>query len=366
MPVFALLLALTVATAPEAGEALCVPGAQFSLVADCPVFGPGAYQAQYAAAHLPTKPPALAVETLPRPAQVLEHTYARVITPEAPLFASPEEALAGAASASTGKGFIFVQLVETTIAGEQTLYRTRSGRFIRAEDVKVVEPSRWQGVRLAARPEIPFGWLVKTVRPSALPGLAAARATPRLARGRQVFIFGTVRVGRWNWYLVGPGQWVEQRAVAVVNFHPPPEGVSGNWVQVDLYEQTLVAYEGAQPVYATLISSGLDKWATRPGLFQIWARQRDDRMSGAYEKDRSDYYALEAVPYVMYFDGDRALHGQYWHDGLGYKRSHGCVNLSPLDARWLYHWATRGTYVWVHDPSLTQEARAEVGSGEGP
>ncbi|MCS6911273.1 MAG: L,D-transpeptidase, partial [Anaerolineales bacterium] len=59
-------------------------------------------------------------------------------------------------------------------------------------------------------------------------------------------------------------------------------------------------------------------------------------------------------------------HGQYWHDGLGYKRSHGCVNLSPLDARWLYNWAARGTYVWVYDPSLSAEARAEVGTVEGP
>ncbi len=366
MHALALLLALTMAAAPEAGEALCAPGAQFSLMTGCPAFGPGAYQAQYAAARLPKEAPTLAVEKLPRPAQVLEQTYARVLTPEAPLFATPEDALTGAPSASVGTGFIFVQLVNAVTVGEQTLYQTRSGQFIRAADVKVVEPSRWQGVKLAARPDVPFGWLVKAVRPSALPGLEAPRSTPRLARGRQVFIFGSVRVGRWNWYLVGPGQWVEQRAVAVVTFHPPPEGVSGNWVQVDLYEQTLVAYEGVQPVYATLISSGLDKWATEPGLFRIWARQRDDRMSGAYEKDRSDYYALEAVPYVMYFDGDRALHGQYWHDSLGYKRSHGCVNLSPLDARWLYHWAERGTPVWVYDPSQPEAARAESAAAEGP
>jgi hypothetical protein len=362
----ALTLALTLATATPFEPALCAPGAQFSLLAECPAFGPGAYQAQYAAAALPSELPALAAEKLPRPAEVLEHTYARVLTPDAPLFATLEEAVTGAASASTGKGFVFVQLVNAVTAGEQSLYQIRSGQFIRAADVKLAEPSRWQGVKLAARPDLPFGWLVKAVRPSALPGLEAPRTTPRLARGQQVFIFGAVRVGRWNWYLVGPGQWVEQWAVSVVSFHSPPEGVGGNWVQVDLYEQTLVAYERAQPVYATLISSGLDKWATEPGLFQIWARQSYDRMSGAYEKDRSDYYALEAVPYVMYFDGDRALHGQYWHDGLGYKRSHGCVNLSPLDARWLYNWAERGTYVWVYDPSQPEVVRAESPAAEGP
>jgi lipoprotein-anchoring transpeptidase ErfK/SrfK len=136
--------------------------------------------------------------------------------------------------------------------------------------------------------------------------------------------------------------------------------VNGNWVQVNLYEQNLVAYEGGQPVYATLVSSGLDKWATEPGLFQVYARLRDDRMRGAYAPDKSDYYYLEAVPYVLYFDGDRALHGEYWHDRLGFKRSHGCVNLAPLDARWLYNWAEPGTPVWVFDPSQAGGANAEA------
>ena len=72
---------------------------------------------------------------------------------------------------------------------------------------------------------------------------------------------------------------------------------------------------------------------------------------GTYRPDGSDFYSLEEVPWVMYFDGSRALHGEYWHDALGFKRSHGCVNLAPSDARWLFDWASRGTPVWVYDPS---------------
>jgi lipoprotein-anchoring transpeptidase ErfK/SrfK len=85
-------------------------------------------------------------------------------------------------------------------------------------------------------------------------------------------------------------------------------------------------------------------------------------MSGSYERNGSDYYYLEAVPWVMYFDGDRALHGEYWHDRLGFKRSHGCVNLAPLDARWLYDWAEVGTPVWVYD-SLGQKLTDDVAVG---
>jgi len=75
-----------------------------------------------------------------------------------------------------------------------------------------------------------------------------------------------------------------------------------------------------------------------------------------------DYYFLEDVPWTMYFNRDFALHAAYWHDGFGFQHSHGCVNLSPQDARWLFEWTaptdqtgwTRatpdkpGTWVWVH------------------
>jgi hypothetical protein len=359
-PALALAASLLAPPPADAAPGLCAPAAQVLELAGCPDLGPGAYRAQYAAAALPATIPALPLEKLTRPAKVLDATYARVITPEAPVFATLEDALAGLAARSLGTGFIFVQLVEAVADGDLPLYRVRSGEYIRADDVETVEPTGFQGVQLTERPAQLFGWLVAATRPSPAPGVPASPDVRRLARYRVVQVFGTVRVGAWNWYLIGPGQWVEQRAVSVVTLHPPPQGVNGNWVQVNLYEQNLVAYEGGQPVYATLVSSGLDKWATEPGLFQVYARLRDDRMRGAYAPDKSDYYYLEAVPYVLYFDGDRALHGEYWHDRLGFKRSHGCVNLAPLDARWLYNWAEPGTPVWVFDPSQAGGANAEA------
>ena len=60
-----------------------------------------------------------------------------------------------------------------------------------------------------------------------------------------------------------------------------------------------------------------------------------------------DYY-LEDVPYVMYFYGDYAIHGTYWHSNFGYPMSHGCVNTSPWDASWLFSWAPLGTTVNIH------------------
>ena len=79
----------------------------------------------------------------------------------------------------------------------------------------------------------------------------------------------------------------------------------------------------------------------------MWARLDYGEMSGAYLSDRRDYYYLEDVPWILYYDGDMALHGAYWHDNFGVRSSHGCVNLSPRDARWLFDFARVGSTVIV-------------------
>jgi len=95
----------------------------------------------------------------------------------------------------------------------------------------------------------------------------------------------------------------------------------------------------------------LDPFYTQPGVFQIYQKLDLETMQGAFEADRSDYYYLQDVPWTMYFDQARALHAAYWRTYFGYPQSHGCVNLSPGDANWLYQWAQEGDTVWVHDPS---------------
>jgi lipoprotein-anchoring transpeptidase ErfK/SrfK len=143
----------------------------------------------------------------------------------------------------------------------------------------------------------------------------------------------------WRWYMIGPNQWLKQTFVAKVQPAKRPEGVTERWIAVDLYEQTLIAYEGHKPVFATLVSSGLDNWDTEEGIFDIWARMPVDAMSGA--TGAPDAYALQSVPWVMYFNGSTSLHGTYWHDLFGYRRSHGCVNLSISDARWVFEWTAQ-------------------------
>jgi L,D-transpeptidase-like protein len=369
MHFLAVLLAMALAgapspLAPDAEVDLCVPQFQLLQPAACPALGPGDYAVQLAAARMPDVVPDLPLAPLQRYDPVVPFTYARVTTPNAPLFATTADGVAGVAARDIGKGFIFVNLIEPLEDSGQAFYEIRTGEYIRAADVAEVKVTNFQGKLFTEPPHYPIAWVLNNVRPSPRPGVPAPKNGDRLVRRAILQIFDTQRVGPWDWYLIGPNQWVEQRNVARLNINPPPEGVTGRWIQVDLFEQTLVAYEGSRLVYATLISSGLNEWPTRPGLFTIYAKLVADRMRGSYRPDGTDYYFLESVPWVMYFDGARALHGEYWHDGLGYRRSHGCVNIAPQDARWLYDWAAKGTPVWVYDPS--GKTPTDVDAGGAP
>ncbi len=125
---------------------------------------------------------------------------------------------------------------------------------------------------------------------------------------------------------------------------PPPDLAPGEkWIDVDLTRQMLVAMEGTTPVFATLISSGRrnlqDKehdFPTPTGTFRIREKHVTTTMDGDVASDGP--YSIEDVPWVMYFQGSYALHGAFWHDSFGNPRSHGCVNLSPEDARALFAW----------------------------
>lgn len=210
-----------------------------------------------------------------------------------------------------------------------------------------VEPSSFGGVFIQAEPARPFGWFLETMYASDRPGGPAVfTEATHVHRYQIAYIYATVNVDGLNWYLVGPGRWIEQRYMGLVRRVTPPDQAKGHWVAIDLYEQTLVAYDGQTMIFATLISSGLAGFSTHTGVFQVWGQRLNGPMSGA--EGLPDYYRLENVPYALYFDGDISLHGTYWHDGFGYRRSHGCVNLSITDARWMYDWLGIGGWVYVY------------------
>lgn len=121
----------------------------------------------------------------------------------------------------------------------------------------------------------------------------------------------------------------------------PPVGNGARWIEVNLSEQRVYAWEGDVLMNSFLVSTGTWATPTVTGTFSIWHKTPLQAMSGP------GYY-LPDVPYVMYFYKDYGFHGTYWHNNFGTPMSHGCVNLTIPDSEWLYSWASYGTKVNVH------------------
>lgn len=113
------------------------------------------------------------------------------------------------------------------------------------------------------------------------------------------------------------------------------------WIDVNLSQQMVYAYEGGTVVNSFLASTGTWEHPTVTGKYHIYVKYRYTDMAGP------GYY-LPNVPYTMYFYQGYGLHGTYWHHNFGTPMSHGCVNLQTDNAGWLFNWASVGTLVNVH------------------
>jgi lipoprotein-anchoring transpeptidase ErfK/SrfK len=138
---------------------------------------------------------------------------------------------------------------------------------------------------------------------------------------------------------IGENQWVARTSLRVFSKQTVPKGIAadGQWIDVDLDEQTAVAYQGDKPMYATVVSSGRVDGTTPTGMFRIRSKAATMRMAG--EPGTAEKYDVGEIPWAMRFKKGVFFHASYWHDGYGTKHSHGCVNLSPRDAKFLYTWA---------------------------
>lgn len=141
------------------------------------------------------------------------------------------------------------------------------------------------------------------------------------------------------------GQHIEVPKLAGVSNKNPVLGIAApaeRWIEVDLSEQKLRAWDGNALYLETPVSTGLPWWPTPTGEFRIWIKLRFAKMEGGSGRY---YYYLPNVPYIMYFEGVKipgwkgyGLHGTYWHNDFGTQRSHGCVNLPMPIAEKLFYW----------------------------
>lgn len=126
--------------------------------------------------------------------------------------------------------------------------------------------------------------------------------------------------------------------------------MSDKRIVVDLSEQILYAYDSDSLFMTALVSTGLKDTPTPRGTFSVFKKTPSRYMQGPLPGVSEQVYDLPGVPWDLYFTKDGAvIHGTYWHDHFGRPWSHGCVNLSPQDAKKLYMWADLNVKVIVQD-----------------
>lgn len=269
----------------------------------------------------------------------------------------------------------------TNSGGKRVLVDIR-GRVVPADDMKLLDPSEFGGRDLEAAP-VPadrlLAWVVHIDSGIYAEPDPASKRKPATYH-RELLVLDRRERGRdgETWIEIPadadadqPGGWIPEKHLRVWRPIAPPEPILAGqrFVDVDLEQQTLTLWLEDRPVFATLIASGKPGDSTPTGLYRIITKRAYGKMASL--PTEPEPYWVDAVPWTMYFDGRYALHAAFWHDRFGHRTSHGCVNLSPRDAKYLFEQVTPtlppgwlivnefaddpGTLVRIHkgDPNVT-------------
>lgn len=284
---------------------------------------------------------------LPIDPQVLERTYAKLTTSTAriyddlrsiqehsDLFRLPPALPAYLAYDSEQKvdGQVYVHLTD--------------GGWMSKDSFQDVQVTQFSGILLLRTPSHPFAWVLRDLPRFSSSSGATQPQNPYVRY--QVVQIEKVEGGS---ALLVSGDWLPLADLAVVDpnkvqLDPPADC---RWVDVDLVSQTLVVYEGCQPIFATLVSSAKAPSYTPLGKFPIFYKEERLPLFANERVAASESFYLSDVPWLMFFHDNWAIHGAYWHDHFGEPWSHGCINLSPYDARWLFQWAKLGDIIVIHE-----------------
>lgn len=346
--------------APEARPAiLCQPGIYMTDPLDCLPAGASSYLTKMAAVGMTI--PLISIPYRPVDGAMWElpFSYAILGDGETPVYASLDEAISGknAIRSIEPGGLRYVSYIDYSDTDNGRFFKLHDATWVRVSSRVSIPHSYQGGIELDRTPSHSFGWILPfnpTLETKRTPGYNSDSYTGHILNQYQIVpVYSSQVVDGVEWDLVAPDEWIESRMIGRVTPNTtPPDGItSDRWIEVNLEEQTLSVYNQNKLIYATLIASGMDPFFTKPGTFQIQRKLDSTPMSGSFAADRSDYYYLEDVPWTMYYDNARALHGAYWRTAFGFPQSHGCVNLNPADAHWLYNWANEGDWVYVWDPS---------------
>jgi hypothetical protein len=249
--------------------------------------------------------------------------------------------------------------------------------LVPADRVRAMTPSKFQGAVLGNGVELPLAWnrskapLAKFQRGADGTFVKSEATIP--AKSWVMITEEKVTNGKRTFYPLKnePGSYVELTAEVTLSIARKdlPSGVKPGekWVEAKILPGTMTMYEGTKPVRATLFSpgkggvpvKGLDhtKYATtQTGFFPLEWKDRVATMSN--EKGEPKVLWFSDVPHIQYLKAPMALHVAYWHEDFGNPKSAECLNVAPLDGKWLFGWSS---------PTLPEDwGGARGGDGNGP
>ena len=235
----------------------------------------------------------------------------------------------------------------------RTFVLTSDFAIVPKDRVRPYPRSQFKGVALDDKIKLPIAYFRKTPRPKYKLGADGAMVPTGEswpAKGWTMVTGESVTVGKDRYVATRKeGIYAKAEDATVVTLAQPPSSKileaqgRGTWLDVSVLGGWLVAYEKTRPVYVTLISPGrggvpfpgIDPLATAStplGNFRVdgkfvWATMVSSSNADIVHTD---------VQYVQNFHGPHALHGAYWHDVFGEPKSGGCINLSPIDSKWVF------------------------------
>jgi len=248
------------------------------------------------------------------------------------------------------KGFAIA--IDRTFAWNNRMWhRTTMGLVAPADAVSITKAPEFKGVELTGEMQLPLAFsLMKEAGIYETKDKKVFGIKDRFKKQTAIRLLASdapgyeeVKTGGYTYLPTADGRWVRASDINKAEKVPPPGDLKPGekWIDVSIKQETLVLYEGDKPVFVTLVSAGKDgvkpkgEFATVQGTFRV----REKHVAATMDGDTAgELYSIDDVPYIQYFHSSYALHGAFWHGEFGRVRSHGCVNLSPADAKRVFMW----------------------------
>lgn len=228
-------------------------------------------------------------------------------------------------------------------------WKTARGGFVEASAAYVYDTKGFEGRVLPDGTGFPMGFVMTSKGAKRFEFDTEGRLIPKETLPNKTFVDlqEEVEHAGKTYMMTTDGSLIRKAVIRFAEAQPMPEGLEpyDRWVDVSLDKQILVAYQGPEPKFITLVSTGKkgtkeESFETPTGQWRIRSKHVSTTMDG--QSDTDGNYSIQDVPWTMFFNDSIALHGAFWHEGFGRVRSHGCVNLGPADAKWLFDWTTPG------------------------